>query len=86
MTARYELLQRNPIKVPALGGRAATKMFQKSYEAGAETYKRAMCDRRQLAAGEEKIECVGEGSWEVGKVSLKNSIHVDGLNSSFISV
>lgn len=65
---------------------ASTSMFKNKSEVVDETYKSGSTDTVQLEAGESDATCIGKGTISMSGLKLEDSIQVDGLNETLISV
>lgn len=65
---------------------ASISMFKRKSEATYGTYKKRSDDTEELAAGNEKMGCLGRATVTVKNMKLKNYVHVDGLNETLLYV
>eukprot|EP00171_Calliarthron_tuberculosum_P019463 IDg19463t1 len=65
---------------------ASVSMFKKKREAQDDTYQQSYGETVQLAAGNEEAACVGTGTLNLGKIKVKDAVHVKGLNETLVSV
>ena len=71
---------------PCLDNGASRTFFRRKDEAVDGTYKQGNDTTVETAAGSKSARCLGQGTLKLGNVSWKDSLHVQRLNTTLISV
>ncbi len=71
---------------PCLDSGASNTFFRNANEVVPGTYKQGHQGTVQIAAGADNPKCLGTGTIRIGKLDLPQSLHVEGLNGTLISV
>ena len=71
---------------PVLDSGASTTMFRCKSEAMDKTYVEDSRESVTLAAGGKTVKCIGEGTVRIGAIELPNSLHVQQLHGTLVSV
>ncbi len=71
---------------PILDSGASVTMFAKKKDAESGSYKAGSSSTVQLAAGKDKVPCLGSGTLKFGNLSLPDAVHVQDLNGTLVSV